>query len=244
MQRETDFPFYNGIPTRLNGRQWSILMAAVVFSFIVLVMPVPMFSSPMTQIVPAILFAAIPLWTLAKLVPQHWKVLFRKPTGRDLLWAVLFALLNLLVTVAVAQVVSQFYEVSPNAAVNTLTTLENSEKVLFFLKTLPQLLGEEIFSILPFLALLTLFCNWLKLSRTTAIILAWLLTGVMFGMAHLPTYNWNLVQCIVIIGSARLVLTLAFIKTKSLWVSTLAHIINDWTLFIIAMILGSMTLSG
>lgn len=35
-------------------------------------------------------------------------------------------------------------------------------------------------------------------------------------------------QCIVVIGSARLVLTWAYIYTKNLWVSTGAHIINDW----------------
>ncbi|MDZ7936908.1 MAG: CPBP family intramembrane glutamic endopeptidase, partial [Rhodoferax sp.] len=41
--------------------------------------------------------------------------------------------------------------------------------------------------------------------------------------------NWA--QCLLIIGSARLVLSLAYLKTRNLWVSTLAHIINDWVLF-------------
>jgi uncharacterized protein len=35
----------------------------------------------------------------------------------------------------------------------------------------------------------------------------------------------------VIIGSARLVLTLPWILTKNIWVSTGAHIFNDWLLF-------------
>jgi hypothetical protein len=38
------------------------------------------------------------------------------------------------------------------------------------------------------------------------------------------------VQSFVIIGSARLVLSLAYMKTKNLWVSTGAHILNDWSL--------------
>jgi membrane protease YdiL (CAAX protease family) len=38
------------------------------------------------------------------------------------------------------------------------------------------------------------------------------------------------VQCLVVIGSARLVLTWAYVSTKNIWVSTGAHIINDWTL--------------
>jgi len=60
---------------------------------------------------------------------------------------------------------------------------------------------------------------------------AWLITAVLFGLMHLPTYGWNLVQCVAVIGSARLVLTLPWILTKNIWVSTGAHIVNDWLLF-------------
>ena len=48
--------------------------------------------------------------------------------------------------------------------------------------------------------------------------------------AHLPTYDWNILQCLVVIGGARLILSLAYIKTKSIWVSTIAHVLNDWVL--------------
>ena len=54
------------------------------------------------------------------------------------------------------------------------------------------------------------------------------MTAVWFGAAHLPTYDWNLGQAIIVIGAARLVLTLAFIRTKNLWVSFGAHVLNDW----------------
>ncbi|RYE67123.1 MAG: CPBP family intramembrane metalloprotease, partial [Oxalobacteraceae bacterium] len=71
-------------------------------------------------------------------------------------------------------------------------------------------------------------------------LLAWLLSAVVFGLAHLPTYGWNLVQCLVVIGSARLVLTLAYLKTKNIWVSFGAHVINDWTLFGTGLLMGGM----
>ena len=35
---------------------------------------------------------------------------------------------------------------------------------------------------------------------------------------------------------ARLILLLPYIMTKNIWVSTGAHILNDWTLFIIALL--------
>jgi hypothetical protein len=59
---------------------------------------------------------------------------------------------------------------------------------------------------------------------------------LVFGALHLPTYDWNLVQCIVIIGTARMVLTLAYIVTKNIWVSTGAHVINDWLLLGMALL--------
>jgi len=58
----------------------------------------------------------------------------------------------------------------------------------------------------------------------------------MFGALHLPTYDWNFAQCFIIIGTARLVLSLAYIKTKNLWVSAGAHILNDWFLILINVI--------
>ena len=69
---------------------------------------------------------------------------------------------------------------------------------------------------------------------------AWLITAVVFGLIHLPTYNWNVLQCIVVIGSARLVLTLPWIMTKNIWVSTGAHIVNDWLRFLMSLLGASL----
>ena len=95
----------------------------------------------------------------------------------------------------------------------------------------PQLFGEEIFTILPLLAILWLAVNKLHLPRRAGVTIAWILSAVIFALLHLPTYNWNVVQCLVIIGTARLILSLAYLLTKNLWVSTGAHVLNDWTLF-------------
>nr|WP_245000297.1 CPBP family intramembrane glutamic endopeptidase [Marinobacter daepoensis] len=122
-----------------------------------------------------------------------------------------------------------------NLAVDGLADLDTSERVLFFLRTIPQLFGEEVLTILPFLAILYVAYERLNLSRTKALLLAWVLSSALFGLVHLPSYNWNLLQCLLVIGSARLVLSLAYIKTKNIWVSTGAHIINDWTIFAIVL---------
>jgi membrane protease YdiL (CAAX protease family) len=138
--------------------------------------------------------------------------------------------------------VTALVEVEANAAIGSIVGLDTTGRVLFLVKVALQLLGEEVISILPFLALLTLFTQRFGVSRRVAIVGAWLLSALLFGLAHLPTYGWNLVQCILIIGSARLVLTLPWIMTKNLWVSTGAHVLNDWVLMSMGL-LGSMLAS-
>jgi hypothetical protein len=78
------------------------------------------------------------------------------------------------------------------------------------------------------------------MGRKGALIGAWLLTSLIFGLIHLPTYDWNWIQCIVIIGSARMVLTLPWILTKNIWVSAGAHIVNDWLLLTMALLGASL----
>ena len=57
---------------------------------------------------------------------------------------------------------------------------------------------------------------------------------LVFCAAHLPTYDWNWAQCFGVIGASRIVLTLAYILTRNLWVSTGAHVLTDWTELAIA----------
>ena len=48
---------------------------------------------------------------------------------------------------------------------------------------------------------------------------------------RLPTRQWNLVQRLLIIGTARLVPSLAYMTTRNLWVSIGAHLLGDRTRF-------------
>ncbi|POF39345.1 CPBP family intramembrane metalloprotease [Pseudomonas laurylsulfativorans] len=233
---DDDFPYYNGKPVGLSGKQWLLLMLGVLAGFLVLIAPLPLFAGNIGQFIPATLFFAIPLATLACITPQHWTALLRRVTGRDIKWMILFALLNIVVTMVIGLVVMKTLGTHSNPVFAGMATQTPVEHLLFFLKTLPQLLGEEVLTILPFLALMTFLNTRLHWSRKGTIVGAWLLSALLFGAAHLPTYDWNMVQAFVVIGSARLVLLLPYIMTKNIWVSTGAHILNDWTLFIIALL--------
>lgn len=226
-----DFPYYNGRPVAISGGQWWFVLLMVAIGFAALVAPVPLFRDGWGQFIPAVAFFAIPLLGLAMVAPHHWTALFRRVGWRELLWMLAFAALNLVVSVAVGLGIMKGLGAANNPAFAILAEQGIGARLLFFLKTLPQLLGEEVLTVLPLLALTWWLHAKLGWSRTRALLVAWVATALMFGAVHLPTYGWNLLQCLVVIGSARLVLTLAYLKTKNLWVSFGAHVINDWSLF-------------
>ncbi len=225
-----DFPFYRGAPTDISNAQWLLVMAMVVVGVLVLVVPIDWPGGGLGQFVPALLLPAIPLTALAYVAPGYWKAIFGTVGGREVRLMLGFALLNIVVSMSIGAIVSALTQVVPNGTIAQLGELDAAGRVAVFAKTIPQLFGEEVITLLPFLAMLQWFTRNLGLGRKAGVIAAWLVSSVVFGLIHLPTYDWNLVQCIVVIGSARMVLTLPWIVTKNIWVSTGAHIVNDWLL--------------
>lgn len=233
-----DFPFYRQSPDALSGRSWALILLGVALGFAVLTAHMAFYTTTAGSFVPTILFPLIPLAVLAMVAGKAWRALFRTPTWRDFLLMLAIAGANILVSVAIALVLQQLFKMSDNPVSAMLTEASDTARILFYLKTLPQLFGEEVVSILPFLAILWFCHQRLRLTRKSAIIIAWLCTALIFGAMHLPTYDWNVLQCFLMIGTARIVLLSGYIITKNIWVSTGAHIINDWLLFTLMVLLG------
>jgi uncharacterized protein len=201
-------------------------VGAVIAAFLML------YLAPFPTVFNQVITVALPLAALAFVAPGNLGALFRRARGRDLALMAGFALLNLVVSLAVGLVVGLVFDMNANPASAQVTQQTGSGVALFFFGTGVQLLGEELFAVLLFLAVLHLFYSRAGLPRGRSVVIAWLLSALLFGLLHLPAYDWNLVQCVVVIGSARLVLSLAYIKTKNIWVSYGAHLINDWTIFV------------
>jgi membrane protease YdiL (CAAX protease family) len=232
----TDFPFYNGAPTPISNGHWLVVMATVVVGFLVLALPLPWPGGMLGQLVRAIAVPAIPLAGLSHFAPGHWRAIFGKVGGREVKLMFAFALMNVFVSMVVGVVVFALAKTTPNGALVELGKLGAEGRVGFFAGTVPQLFGEEVITLLPFLAVLSWLTSGLGAGRKAAIVVAWLSTSLVFGLIHLPTYKWNWLQCIVVIGAARMVLTLPWIMTKNIWVSTGAHILNDWFLFSVTLL--------
>jgi len=228
----SDFPFYRGSPSSLTFRQWWLILAAVAAAFMALALTASLSGAGLFwPFLPAIGLAAIPLLALWRVALGHWANLFGRVGVREVRLMLGFALLNIVISMGLGAIVMALGHTSSNLSTSQLGSLDTVELIAFFAKTIPQLLGEEVITVLPFLALLQWLTQSLQWGRKAAVVVAWVLTSVMFGLLHLPTYDWNWLQCIVVIGGARMVLTLPWIMTKNLWVSAGAHITNDWILF-------------
>lgn len=235
-----DLPFYDDRPMPLSWARWLAVLFALVAGFAALIAPVPALQTLLAGFAPSILFFGLPLAALAIMAPRDWTRLFRPIAPRDVLWMIVFAALNLAVTMLVGYLVQRFLGASSNPLIAHASAMSASERLLLFAKTILQLFGEELLTILPFLAVLSLLHRALRVPRRSAILVGWVLSAVLFGAAHLPTYDWNLAQSLLIIGSARLVLTAPYVMTKNIWVSTGAHVLNDWALLGAAMLFAQL----
>jgi uncharacterized protein len=236
-----DFPYYRSEPVALSAGGWALALGGCVVGFLALILvPRGPPGGPLGLVAP-LLFVALPLVGLALAAGRGWRALFPRPRLPDILIGLAATVLALLVSggIALAFSLSKLGPFAANPLAGLLPQLHAWERVVFIGGTAPQLLGEELVTILPFLALLTLLHGRLGLSRGWAIAGAWLVSAAIFGLLHLPTYGWNLVQVLLVIGVARLVLTIPYLLTKSVWSSFVAHLTLDWSIFALVL-LGSM----
>ncbi|MGD9712535.1 MAG: CPBP family intramembrane glutamate endopeptidase, partial [Thermomicrobiales bacterium] len=169
---ERDYPFYKGWPVEISGVKWLVPLAGVALAVGILLDQPRMFTQGYLRFAPALLLALLPLIGLALVAGRHWTALFRKVGLKDIGWMFGFALLNYVIAVPLGFIVMKFVTTTTNAGISGMASGDNAAQAVFFLNSLPQLLGEELISIVPFLALLYYLTSKLGLSRRAAVIIA------------------------------------------------------------------------
>jgi len=236
MRGNPDYPYYNGVPAAIGPAGWALVVASCALAFLVLTFwPYPQFP---LNFVSATLFTTIPLIALMAVTGWRTPALFRSVGLKSIAIAIGFGLLTIVCSFVAGFTLSRFIPLTSNDVATSVATMSFVETLIFLLPTLIQLVGEEVVTILPLLAVMWLGVTRFGLSRRTAIVVAVLVSTLWFAALHLPTYDWNVLQCLFTIGTARVILTLSYLLTRNLWVSALAHIINDWTLFFASFALG------
>lgn len=232
---DSDLPFYRGAPVAMSAAGWLLVLASVGIAFLALLKTQAVFPTGLGAFVPALLFLLIPLATLAAVAGRRAPCALFRPVGRRDAWIIAgFFVLNAVATIALGLLVTHFFQTAANPASGRAVSASALERLLFFGWTAIQLIGEEVFTILPFLALLTFLDR--RLPRKTAIALAAFGAAVIFALIHLPTYQWNVAQTLIGLVPIRIILLLPYLMTRNIWASAGTHILNDWAIFGLSMV--------
>lgn len=242
-----DFPYYDGQPISMGWLDWTIVLLSLVVAFACLttISFAPWTGPLIDDILRAILFTCIPLAALTWRTGPPFKALFHGFRWGYVGWGVLLGVLNLLFSYGIGSFALRHMAMTSNGIVQILRDGgEPGGLGMVYLTTGIQLFGEELVTVLSFLFVLWVGVAKLGWSRTVSIVIAWIGSALIFGAMHLSTYGWNVVQALFLIGPIRLVLTLAYIKTKSIWASTIAHVLNDWSMFTLTVWLSGARAAG
>ncbi|MHC9085522.1 CPBP family intramembrane glutamic endopeptidase [Luteimonas sp. RIT-PG2_3] len=232
------FPFQPGGPAAFDIRDCAVVLLACALAFAALLDIPRAWPGALGGWAAAVTFVVVQLAGLAIAVGAHWRTLFNRPTRRDVLFALGLLPFVSLLPAAVAFLVVGSPNLVANPALQAFGTMAPAVAANAFAATAVQLLGEELITILPLLCLLALLQR-AGLRPWLAIGLSWLATSLAFGALHLSTYGWHMGQALLVIGTARLVLTGVFLLTRNVWASTITHIANDGAMMALAMLAAS-----
>lgn len=235
-RRKPEYPFTSAWPVEITSRGWGVVLLGVAVAIAALMLiPVPSFEM---SLLVAALFPGIPLLALSFVVGRHWTALFDRIGSRHIGIMLLTALATMVASAIAAIIVQWIATTASNPLGTAIQGMTGSEYIRRLVPTAPQLVGEELITILPFLAILWVATQRAGIAWGRSTGLALLGSTAIFAAVHLPTYDWNVAQCFGVIGTARIVLTLSYIWTRNLWVPIGAHILNDWTEFTFIFALG------
>ncbi|MGF0096621.1 CPBP family intramembrane glutamic endopeptidase [Peptoniphilus sp. SGI.035] len=187
------------------------------------------------EIIMALAVSVISLLSLV-IVDKYFIVkIFLPLKRRDLLYIIIGLGFSIIAVVVSSIVVTKLGIKSDVNPIFEVLTPDNFKS--FFISTLIQFIAEEIIFIIPFLFVINKMKSENKILKT---ILAIILSSVIFGAMHLSTYNYNILQAVLIISIIRTGLSMSYVLSKNLTVTYLIHIIYDWSLIGIYIAAGQM----
>ncbi|HDR7414408.1 TPA: CAAX amino terminal protease [Bacillus toyonensis] len=98
-----------------------------------------------------------------------------------------------------------------------------------------QLFGENLIFISLLLGCYKLL-QYVTSHERTIIIISFLLASIIFGILHLPTYNFNLIQCIFFIGIPALPHLIVFVKYQNAHMGYWVHLNYDLMLLVLVLL--------
>ena len=214
-----DFPFYNENP-RMSKIGWFVLLISVVLSYCTY-----HYISFPNEILSSIVFLLIMLVPLLYFSNWDYSLFFKKPTGDELILAVLM----FLAFFAYSLVMTNFLASSgmPNMD-------GSSEGIVNIVGLIFSMMAEELVKFIPLMFLLRVLFKYTS-NRKLSIMLSSAVTLVFFGLIHLEP-GVSIISVLLIQGLGSIFHLYAYLKTKNLITSYIAHLMTDAIVLIISML--------
>lgn len=219
-----DFPFYNGIP-ELSKLDWMVLAIGPILTLLT--------TFGITNYIPGIEYILtdrfMPIWfCLITLLPVTYvcrgklQIFFKMPKLGDIKIIIICFILNSIFTIGMAALLTSLgFKLSNNTSTiaHALFTTNN----LFLLI---QLIGEELFKVSLLLCIMALIYHFSE-NRRLSVVISTLFVMLVFGLMHLPAYNMNFIQSLLLIGLGAIFDLFPYLKTKNVTNSYIVHVLID-----------------
>ena len=217
----TDLPFYNNEP-KLSKMEWALLILAEILFLI------PVFLSiEMSDEVFSFYLCLIVLLPVIYVSKGNLSLFFKKVKRENIKLIIICTVLPFVYSMFMIFIL-EYLKISPESTIEpTSTTL------LSIINMLVQLMGEELFKIILLIIAMSIIYHFTK-NRKLSIIISSIITMTIFGIAH---YQYGpLIQILLIQGLGSIFDLYAYLKTKNVLVSYLAHLLYDFIPFIMELI--------
>lgn len=212
--KEYDLPFLNG-DYRFTIKNVVILLIGF---FIAAVTP---FIIPPTgnEFLKALIVALAPLLTIVYVFKDDMSNIFRKPKPKDILIVIIGFIMMVVLGVIGNNIISLL-------GVPLLTdSAVNGSPFSMIIRLVIQLWGEELIKFIP-LIIATAYL-YKSIGRKAAIIVAIIISQILFSLVHIPAYGFSILFLLIAIGFNSIILPLVYVKTKNLVLCYLIHLVYD-----------------
>ena len=217
-----DFPFYNDNPKISNIDIFILLIVPILFTiYTFLPYRLPWGITPFV-------FCGLHLLAFLYVARGKLSLLVRNPNFRDYVRIIVTLILQYIFTIGLSLFLSHKYQI----AFNGNGIFESDMGLMFWIKIIIQLFGEELYKILIFLGMLTIMFKTTK-RRKLSIFVALIVSLTFFSFLHMTTYN-NILQILLLQGVATIFCFYNYLKSKNIMTSYIHHLLYDAIPFILA----------
>ena len=217
----TDLPFYNDEP-KLSKMDWALLMLAEILFLI----PV-FFSVEMSDEVFSLYLCLIVLLPIIYVSRGNLSLFFKKVKRENIKLIIICTILPFAYSMFMIFIL-EFLHISPQSAIEPVPAT-----LISAISMVVQLMGEELFKVILLIIAMAIIYHFTK-NRKLSIIISAMLTMAIFGLAH---YKYGpVIQILLVQGLGSVFDLYAYLKTKNVLVSYLAHLLFDFIPFAMELI--------